>query len=223
MSKDQIKNLELTDMFLQGHVNHMLDGAVVMAAADQFFYAQEAKYRTNPANTFPYRALADAEMLAVLNIYAVLQDEEKLRPLNVQLRRVAELRLHRDAIGHPLVISKWHRKEGQQFYDEGRKYTDVRAALVWDMQRSLNDELLKAGFTPRNAAVTMQWAHAETLATILRIALKDPSMVPPVKDLEPWLVGFSTTYIAMLEKHPDSKVPDSNDSKRQEELGSPPK
>lgn len=139
-----------------------------MRAADLLFYEAQARAKSegrtefefwnNPANTITYSGMRALEEQSIVHLAEVLRNPTLAVPPEV--RHVKDLAHHRDAASHPYVL-EWRKKEMQEFHDQKRKYRDVRAALVWDMKKSVDELLLKAGRTPKRAfEVNVQMVHA---------------------------------------------------------------
>jgi hypothetical protein len=170
----------------------------------------------NPANTLPYSALGALEHSSVIHIVEVLLDEHNVHPLNVQLRGLDALKLHRDALSHPVTV-RWRSPKKQAFFEDHRQWSDFRPALVWDLQRSINEQLRARGLKTFNDDIPVTWAMAEMLNLILRLSVNDgPSVpsVPAVSELMTWLGSAKDKYLRDFEAYPDGRLPKRNRRKQ---------
>jgi hypothetical protein len=161
-------------------------------------------FRTNPANTLPYRALAALERDCVVHIAEVLHDEHNLHPTTATIRGKDELKLHRDALSHPVTV-KWRRKDGQEFFEQHRVWNDLRPAIVWDLQKSINEALLARGQNVHVDDVPVTTEMAATLHLILTSAMNPGMPLPETSEMMQYLQAQRDKYLAILDKHPHGK------------------
>ena len=139
-----------------------------MRAADLLFHtvhskaelesSEDPQFWTNPANTLTYAAMKALEDTSIVHLAEVLRNKAMAVPPEV--RHVEALGLHRNAASHPYIL-KWRTKDMQDFHEQKRKYLDVRAALVWDMKRSVDELIVKAGRIPKHSLnVNQQMVHS---------------------------------------------------------------
>jgi hypothetical protein len=154
----------------------------------------------------PYAALRALEESTVVHIVETLKYVQKLKPTNARLRGLGTLELHRHAVSHPAKV-KWETAEMQAFFDQGRRWKNFPPALVWDLQRSINEALRTAGLKPYNEdiSVTADMAQAgssNSTAFALSLAIPRPSfnaMPSPVQPFgSPALHALSKKGIALL-------------------------
>jgi hypothetical protein len=125
---------------------------------------------------------------------------KKLFPEGTTIRKKMDLVMHRHSLSHPLTI-KWEKL--QKFFDQKRDWRDLRPALVWDMQRSLNDQFRRYGLTVENEDICVTTAMVMCLELILRLSMKNASSVPSVTQLRQRLQTFKDAYLALLLKSVD--------------------
>ena len=83
----------------------------------------------------------------------------------------------------------------QQFHDAKRKYLDVRAALLWDLDASINEQLVAEGSPMRNDRLRVTAESAMLLSMILRLSML-PERGPPNEQLaEEMLTGFRSRFM----------------------------
>ena len=145
--RDPVKNLEVVALFISSSVQQALQASVVELYSIQIFASDKERYRTHPMNCLHGAGLRAIQQQSLLHIDAVLQSPQ-LQPLPVQVRRKFDLMLHRNKIAHPLEV-KW-RKAMSEFVQEKRDLYDYKPALIWDMQRSINDALRARGMRVHN-------------------------------------------------------------------------
>src|SRR5450631_168918 len=147
------QNLETIALFITQPVGIALSASFVMHAADAFFQTYQSQFKANVGGTMTYRCLYAAEGLAMVEIAEVIanrQDDPKSKddryPLALEVRGKSKLLNHRDMICHPMVV-KWrnNKNANQAFADAGHKWNDVRAGLVWDVQKQINEALAAQG------------------------------------------------------------------------------
>lgn len=204
MTPDPIKNLEMVEMFVCVDVMLALQAAIVKSAANQYFLEQKELFANNPVNTFPYIALRALEESAIVHIAEALKDEQNLRPLTTEIRRRAELISHRHAISHPITI-EWRNPKMQAFCDAGRQYSDLRPALIWDMKRSIDDELRRMGREPKIAEVPIGEPQVMVLEAILHLSARDRAAIPPRPELLSDLIRFKGMFLDFLVQHPSGR------------------
>jgi hypothetical protein len=83
----------------------------------------------------------------------------------------------------------------QEFHDAKRKYLDVRAALLWDLNASINEQLVAEGSPMRNDVLRPTAESAMLLSAILRLSML-PERGPPNERLaEEMLVTFRPRFM----------------------------
>jgi hypothetical protein len=165
------KNIETLALFIRMDVVEAVRASLVRAAADLLFYSQQNDFQNNPANTMTYRGLVAIEERATIHISEVLKNENNIFTLSRELRRILDLKFHRHALSHPVTI-KWRDAEMQRFFDAKRKYRDHRVAIIWDLQRSVNEEMKRHNLTPSLETIPVHPEMGMMLGTILRLTLK---------------------------------------------------
>src|SRR6267143_581487 len=138
------KSIETLALFITIDVMMAVQSSLVRAAADMLFHSRREDFHNNPANTMTHQGLAAIEERATVHISEVLKNENGIFILSPDLRWALDLKLHRHALSHPATI-KWRDAEMQRFFDAKRPYRDRRAAIIWDLQRSVNEELKRHG------------------------------------------------------------------------------
>ena len=187
-------------LFIALDVRHAIQARLIMWAADAFFEKQpeqRTRFRTNPANTLPYIALAALERQSVVHISETLKDEHGAFPTTATIRRQEDLDLHRDAVSHPATV-KWRRKDRQAFFDAQREWKDFRPALIWDLQKSINEELRANGQRTHNEEINVTMAMADMLRSVLALAANDGYAPPETPGLLEWLGKAKERYFAEL-------------------------
>lgn len=204
---DEVQDLEMLNVFLGVHVFQTIEASVVMGAARLPFAEHPEWFFTNPANTLVYRALHALEERTVVQIAEILRDEKRIFTNVGEIRRKAELLLHRTILSHPSSV-KWHTPEKQQFFDERRQWTDLRAALVWDMNASVNERLRALGREPQIRHHEVHVGMAIALHSILRLSIRGEmhGLIPDEKTLFETLQTFQGRFIEFLEKRPDGRA-----------------
>lgn len=207
ISKDPAENLSNLALFIANDVRSVMTASLVTSIANAWFHQfsreeQEKRFRTHPANNIVYAGLKALEEQAIVSIYEVLYDEHDLHPHEAEIRRMEDLRGHRDAISHPMTV-KWRRAWMQEFADAGRDGYDWRPAQVWDVQRSINEELRRHGRKPHNETIAVTFDMAASLRLILDLSRLPDYEVPTVELLFACMQNEVPTYQAKLEAHPD--------------------
>lgn len=205
---ESIKNLSLLSLFISPHVRSAMEAALITTAADAFFHQHpdrvQDRFRTNPANTLPYSALAALEERSIVAVAETLNDGHDLYPVTATIRRKEDIFLHRNALSHPATV-KW-RKKMIPFIEAKRDAYDLRPALLWDLHRSINDELRASGEKPTFEALVGTTEMGIMLRSILDLARGPGLELWPVDAYTMYLADAAPKYVAGLEKHPDGKI-----------------
>jgi hypothetical protein len=203
---DEAKNLAAIADFIGLHVVTEIQAAIVVHASMQFFAYKPNAFVTNPANTLVYRAFDALEEQSVVNLMETLRGVEKVHPVTTEIRRRIDLVLHRDAISHPVLVV-WSKPEKQAFFEQGRKWKDIRPALVWDLHRSINERLKELGAEPGNETIPVTRAMAIAVRDILRLSMNAESAAAILSEEETLagLAKFRDEYLDFLVKHPDGQ------------------
>jgi hypothetical protein len=200
------ENLEIVNLFIATSVRHVVEATVVVIAADSLFKHTPDLFARNPANTLPYIALKALEEQSVVHIAEVLKDEHQLHPVAAHIRHKDDLFLHRDGVSHPMTV-KWRRADRQAFFDDKRVRHDLRAALVWDMQRSINDAILVAGRKTRNTTITVTAQMAAMVETIVRLSVTEmgSQVVISCEEIPLLLERAKNAFLNFVIEHPDGR------------------
>lgn len=180
-------------LFIAIDLDMAMQCALVTTAADFLFAHKPASFQTNPANTLSYAALKSLEDRSIVHVVELLRSPIMKDGIS-GLRHLDALTLHRDAVSHPYVV-EWRRREMQEFHDAKRKYLDVRAALLWDLNASIDEQLVAEGSSPRNDVLRPTAESAMLLSTILRLSML-PEAGPPNEQLaEEMLAAFRPRFL----------------------------
>ena len=205
ISKDTAENLSTLALLISNDVRSAMMASFVTHVADAWFHEHGLQgFRTNPANTLVYAALGALEEHSIVRVSEHLKDEHKLHPISadVEIRRKKDLSLHRHAISHPATV-EWTNPKMQEFSEADRDGYDWRPAQLWDLQRSINEELRKVGKEARNESIAVTLDMAASLHLILDLTRREEYAVPTVNQLLTFLQAEVAKYQALLEQHPD--------------------
>jgi hypothetical protein len=207
-SKDESKNLEVVNLLIATSVRHVVESTLVVMASDHLFRRAPDLFQYNPANTLPYIALRALEEQSVVHIAEALKDEHRFLPVAADIRHKEDLFLHRDGVSHPMTV-KWRKADRQAFFDSKRVRYDLRAALVWDMQRSINDALRSDDRKTRNEDIVVTTHMAIMVETILRLSLTAMGMQVAISTMEipPLLERTKNAFLNFVIEHPDGRRP----------------
>lgn len=200
----EARDLNLVAMFAELPIINALSAGFVTWAAEAFFYQDQQRFRTHVANTLPFRALRALEERSVVELAEVVRDEQRRLPVPIR-GRDALLR-HRDLISHPMTV-RWRKPDRQQAADDGHRWSPIRAGLVWDVLKSINEALRARGEEVRVSDVPITHEMAVLLLTILKLAGTADDHLPPEQLLVPFLVRERAGFIRVLEAHPDGVPP----------------
>lgn len=208
MAESDLENLEMLNLLIALEVRLAMQASIVITAATAEFARHREWFVQNPANTLPFVALQALEKGATVTMAEVLKDEQGTFPVSVTIRRKADLFAHRNSISHPVTV-KWRRPEMQAFNDEHREWLDLRPALIWDMQRSINEELKLAGRQIHNDEVDITPEMAMLLDLIFKLSAR-PEALPffsvPTEDIQANLQRFRDTYLDFLVEHLEGRT-----------------
>lgn len=194
-----------------------LAASFVMHAADAFFQQEQTRFKTNVGNTYTYSSLYAAEALAVVQMAEFISNkkdptEEKKTgkgdryPLPIVVRGKAKLLNHRDVICHPTVVY-WRTPNNQAFADAGHKWNAVRAGIVWDVQKQINEALVAQGLGVYQDAMPA----TEEMGELLRVILLSAGMVMTEHHTGNVFTRYfelhRDKFVEELEKYPDGIIP----------------
>ncbi|HEU4407727.1 MAG TPA: hypothetical protein VFS43_20855 [Polyangiaceae bacterium] len=204
------QNLADLALFIAHHVSNAMEASYVMYVADAWFHQfdeeqRRARFRTNPANTLHHRALSALEERSVVSIAETLKDPNRLFPVSSVIRRQSDLYLHRHALSHPMNLT-WRDPSMQAFAQAKRPDGDWRPALVWDLQRSINDELREHGLKTYNETIAVHYEMALMLHGILELARRPECEIPSARELLEGLEHKLPDFVELLEARPDGQV-----------------
>lgn len=211
MERDPVKDLETLALFVDNDVKTAVQAAIVTLNVTLRFevLTDEQKrglYVTNPANTVAFSAMRALEDQSIVRVAEALGKDANLLPPGTEIRAKADLVCHRDAISHVYTV-RWRKPANQEFADAHRQFTDLRAALVWDVWRDLNAELAKLGKPQRDMTVAIGWQHAALVHHILRTALKPEyhAAIPTEQSIFDHLAKFRDDFLNLLVEKPDGR------------------
>jgi hypothetical protein len=216
MGRDPNKDLETLALFTSGDVKTAVQAAIVTLNADLRFAQCERKeelFATNPANTVAYQAMHALEGEAIVRVSEALGKDAGLLPAGTEVRRKADLVCHRHAISHAYTIS-WTNPKMQEFAARDRQWLDRKAALVWDMWRSLNELLVERDLPSGDMTVGIGWQHAAIVHLIMRSSVKPGVELPSEQSIFEHLQKFRDDYINLLVKEPDGRNQEAEDRSR---------
>ncbi|MEE9287904.1 MAG: hypothetical protein V3W33_07495 [Gammaproteobacteria bacterium] len=208
MAENDLGDLERLNILIALEVRQAMQASIVMIAAAAAFAGNRKWFVQNPANTLPFAALQALEKGATVTIAEVLKAEHGTFPVTMTIRRKADLIAHRNSISHPVTV-KWRRPEMQAFSDGHREWLDLRPALIWDMQRSINEELKRAGRRVWNDEVNITPEMAMLLELIFKLSARPealPYLSAPTEDMQASLQEFRDNYLDFLVEHPDGQT-----------------
>ena len=200
---ETIRRLKMVKLFTSLEVQFALQCSFVTIAADYLFENMLDLFASNPGNTLPYMAIRALEERSVVHIAEALT-QKKLFPEGMTIRKKIDLIMHRHSLSHPYT-TKWKKPSMQEFSDQKRRWRDLRPALVWDMQRSLNDEFRKYGLTLENEDICVSTAMVMCLELIFRLSMKNANSVPSVTQLHQSLQLIKDLYVAFLLENVDGR------------------
>ncbi|HEX3695944.1 MAG TPA: hypothetical protein VH374_11195 [Polyangia bacterium] len=129
----------------------------------------------------------------------------------ISLRGLEDLKNHRDVVGHPLTF-QLDRAGIRQFVDARRDRTDVRAALVWDVHRSIVEAQLAAGAPTSILDIRVGPNQTAVLASILKLCLRPEAGLVGDAPLAQWMTEAWKKDRPWFEKHPDGRYPRKTDA-----------
>jgi hypothetical protein len=206
---DRKTSLEFLNISSSLWVWRGLQAGLVKHAAMMPFYdkAKRSLFWTNPANTLTYQALDALEESCIVQICEVIQREFPDMTGELPFRRAIEILAHRNAISHP-GRSGWRKEFMQKFHDENRHRWDLRGAIIWDLQKSINEVTKNNEFGPQNADHHMNLETAASLRQIWIYSMNENGerILPTLDKLLCQLEELKPKYIEMLEQYPDGRV-----------------
>jgi len=208
MAENDLGNLERLNILIALEVRQAMQASILMIAAAAPFAGNRKWFVQNPANTLPFAALQALEKGATVTIAEVLKAEHGTFPVTTTIRRKADLIAHRNSISHPVTV-KWRRPEMQAFSDEHREWLDLRPALIWDMQRSINEELKRAGRRVLNDEIDITPEMAMLLELIFKLSARPEALSylsASTEEIQAILQGFRDNYLDFLVEHPDGRT-----------------
>lgn len=209
MAQDPNTGLGMLALFIETDVKTVVQAGIVTLNADLRFAQCDRKeevFAMNPANAVAYQAMRALEHQAIVRVAEALGKDAQLLPEGTTLRRNADLVWHRDAISHAYTADDaWRRKPMREFAASDRQWLDRKAALVWDMWRSLNELLFERGLPSRGMTVGLGAQHAGLVHSIMRASVKPDVVLPSEDEIIEHLQKFRDDYIKLLERAPDGR------------------
>ena len=180
--------------FIAMSFDNAMQAALITTAADFHFYHDKTKFRLNPGNTLPYIALKSLEERTVVHIVEMLRNLKIQSSDKTWPRKLSALTSHRDAVSHPYLF-EWRRPEMRAFHAANRQHLDVRGALLWDLNLSINEQLVSEGHLPKNVEIRATVPAALMLSAILRISLDPSHAAPNEQGVFDMLSAFETQFL----------------------------
>lgn len=208
VTSTELRNLEILALFIRIDVKRAIEAAVVTTAARMPFQARPSDFFTNPANTFVYAAMDALEERSIVAISEIVENQARTFELATDIRRRADLVRHRHVLSHPATV-RWQKQWMQEFTDDDRQYLDVRPALVWDLQRSVNERLRELGGSPRPETIDVLPGMAIAVRDIWRLSMTEAAQrqrLPSEPDVMTSLVPFRDRFLDFLIRHPDGQT-----------------
>jgi hypothetical protein len=207
------RNLEFVAIAAAGPARHALSASFVMHAADAWYQHEQNRFRTNVGNTLAYAAMHALEAQSIVDLAEVVRNEkdkqEKKKtgdgerfPLPIAIRGKEKLLNHRDMICHPMVVY-WKSEANREFARGKHKWSAIRAGIVWDVLKQLNEALRARGGQALVADVPVTAEMSHVLHAILKAATKDECSTRSAEESQAYLEGHRAGFIEILEKHPD--------------------
>jgi hypothetical protein len=207
--KPKRNDLKTVATFLYSPVMNAVTASIMTSAADGFFGKdpEHKLFTQNPANTLPYLALNALEDRSIVEISEVLHDDHDMIPEGVSLRRARDLRNHRDVLSHTNKI-EFGRAGLQEFFEAKKQWTDLRAAIVWDMWCSLDEHLSRLGQRlgpPLDGlSIGLYPIHATMLHSICRYSMTAESLKEITEEkLLDYLQTYRDAFVNYIVKRPD--------------------
>lgn len=200
-------DLEILANGLAIHVRHAVQAAIVTTAARAQFHENRAWFRTHPANTFTYAAMRALEEQSIVSISEQVAEYEHVWGAFPSLRRKRALKKHRHAISHPAKFA-WGEAYMREFHADGRADVEMRTALVWDLQKSIDERLVELGGKAQLGGVDVLIGMASASRQIQRSSLK-PEHLHGQPDEGAYLAPlqrYRDSFIEFLERHPSGET-----------------
>jgi len=95
----------------------------------------------------------------------------------------------------------------QRFFDESGHYLDLKAARIWDLQRSLNEHMMARGLQPQVETVPVTAEMALLVVVILRLSLAPQALaaIPSEAEVFRSLESLRDRWLAFLVRRSSSK------------------
>ena len=96
----------------------------------------------------------------------------------------------------------------QEFHDAKRQTYDLRAAILWDLQRSWNEISRAEGKHVFNENIRVTPETTAMLDLTLRCSMTEDGVasLPKINDLHWQLTSAASKYINLLERYPDGRT-----------------
>lgn len=210
LTSGEERNLSVATAMISMAASQLLQASLVRVAADLRFGAdpEHKLFVRNPANTLTYSALKALEDRSIVDVSEQLKNEHGMIPSTMVIRRKDDLLNHRDVLSHSNKI-KWGRKGLQEFFDSGKQWTDLRAALVFDMWLSIDEQMHAAGAKPQwPAEVPAGHQQAALLHVILRHSMTPDAAaaLPNEEGLLAELVKLRDQLVVYMKQRPDGVI-----------------
>ncbi|XDD45277.1 hypothetical protein AB3N60_11170 [Leptospira sp. WS39.C2] len=156
--------------------------SIVTNAINMIFFTEKQWFFNNPANTLEFSALRALENESIVNIAELIKKDPIVNELKIDIKRKADLIGHRNIISHPFIV-KWRDEVTQKIFDENKHHTELKIALIYDIQSSINQELVKLNLEATNLDFPISIEMVQVFNSILNFSLK-PEYLHDTKDNE---------------------------------------
>ena len=184
----ELQRMELLDGMIWMNARNALTALAIEHYLNHQFYGlpeEERKkaYKTNVANTFPFKANDAIIDTSIVNIVEYYKSEDKMLALPLQIPDIEELRKHRIIISHPANV-KFSDPEVQKFYDADLHYKDPKAIRLWRVREAIIQKLKELGSTKiYSNEVIVQLGTVELIHSAISSSLADGQVPPPLPEM----------------------------------------
>jgi hypothetical protein len=175
--------LEIFNLSLSIFVLRAFQSSIVTNAINLTFHTKTGHFATNPANTLHFAALKSIENEAIINIAESIKNTAILKELNIEIKNKKALIGHRNILSHPSTIV-WNDSNTQSLFQKNEQYSGLKIALIYDMQRSLNQQLTDRNLKNTEMSNLTSVEMIEFYKTILKYSLKNVYLQGIGTDLE---------------------------------------
>ena len=209
----EVRNLEILNTGICLHVYNALCSSLVTNYVQLIFQNNKAAYWNNTANNLIYAGQKALEEQSIIQMVEWIKGNDRDLPPSLNIAHKADLICHRDYLSHPYLPKYFPRME--KFIEQRRHWFDFRPALIWQMQKSINECLEQHKLRIQNSEVAVRPDMVLMVEGILKVSINEKVLntIPSMVQIHEALVKFRDEYVTHISsvqgKRPKQKKADT--------------